>query len=68
MEQGSAGMVTAKHRASVNGMVIDQVYGSSTTTNYQQLFDAIVFSLPQPSASWPRKGTHARPPAEVAVR
>ncbi|HEY5956819.1 MAG TPA: hypothetical protein VIV60_09715 [Polyangiaceae bacterium] len=46
-EQGNTALVTAKHRASVNGMAMDQVYESWAVTNYKQLFEAIDSSLPK---------------------
>jgi hypothetical protein len=45
-EQAGAAAVTAKHRASVNGMAMEQVFESWAKTNYKQLFEAIETSLP----------------------
>jgi hypothetical protein len=48
--QTGAVVVTAKHRASVNGMAMDQVYESWADTNYKQLFEAIDSSIANPPA------------------
>jgi hypothetical protein len=50
-EQAGAAAVTAKHRASVNGMAMEQVFESWAKTNYKQLFEAIDSSLPNAQAS-----------------
>jgi hypothetical protein len=51
LDQGGKAAVIAKHRASVNGMNIDQVWEDWAQTNYKQLFDAIESSLPRPTAA-----------------
>ena len=45
-DQAGTVIVIAKHRASVNGMAMEQVFESWATTNYRQLFEAIESSLP----------------------
>jgi hypothetical protein len=50
-DQAGTVVVSAKHRASVNGMAMDQVWESWAVTNYKQLFDAIESSLPKAADS-----------------
>lgn len=50
-DEGGVGVITLKHRASVNGMAMEQVWESWANTNYKQMFDIIESSLPKPGAA-----------------
>lgn len=56
-ESDGVATVEAQHRATVNGMAMDQVYLSWAESNYARLFDLIESSLPESSSGGEASGS-----------